>query len=269
MPVSSRVATRISTELKRYQSILAHAKQRDISESDTVVIIADMLSDVFGYDKYQHITTEFAIRGTYVDLAVRVDGDIRFLLEAKAIGIELKDNHVKQAVDYAANQGIDWVILTNGAVWRIYNINFGKPVDKTLLVEIDVLAVSAKSDDVIECFGNLSKEGFSHGSMSELLQQKQITSKFTIAAVLLSDNLLEDIRRELRRLQKGLRVDTDFLRTLLMNEIIKRDLIEGDDAKLAQNMVKRLQRAVERERNEAKVAAVVEHPVPPAAVQQS
>jgi len=27
--------------------------------------------------------------------------------------------HVKQAVDYAANEGISWVVLSNGAVWRL------------------------------------------------------------------------------------------------------------------------------------------------------
>ena len=30
----------------------------------------------------------------------------------KAVGIELKEQHSKQAVDYAANQGVEWVALT-------------------------------------------------------------------------------------------------------------------------------------------------------------
>ena len=78
MPITQKVATRISAELKKYQSVLSNAKQRDVSESDTVLIVADMLADVFGYDKRQHVTTEHAIRGTYVDLAIVVDQDIRF-----------------------------------------------------------------------------------------------------------------------------------------------------------------------------------------------
>ena len=78
-----------------------------MSESDTVVIIVDMLADVLGYKKYSEITTEHAIRGTYVDLAVKVGNEVRFLIEAKAIGATLKDNHIKQAIDYAANQGVE------------------------------------------------------------------------------------------------------------------------------------------------------------------
>jgi hypothetical protein len=224
MAVSQKVENRISTELKRYQSILANAKQRDVSESDTVVIIADMLNDIFGYDKYQHVTTEHAIRGTYVDLAVVVDENIRFLIEVKAIGLELKDSHVKQAIDYGANKGVEWVVLTNGAVWRVYKIYFSQPIEKSIIFEIDVLSANPKSSDVIECLGNLSREGFSKGSMSELLQQKLLTSRFSLAAVLLSDSIVEEVRRELRRLSPGLKVDTSYLASALENEVIKREL---------------------------------------------
>ena len=64
MGVSARVAERISTQLKKYQSILADAQARDVSESDTAVIVGDMLVDVLGYKKYVEVTTEHAIRGT-------------------------------------------------------------------------------------------------------------------------------------------------------------------------------------------------------------
>ncbi|MFM9865603.1 MAG: type I restriction enzyme HsdR N-terminal domain-containing protein [Micropepsaceae bacterium] len=250
MPVSSKVASRISSELKRYQSILAAAKQRDIGESDTVVIIQDMLCDVLGYDKYQHVTTEHAIKGTYVDLAVKVDNEIRFLIEAKAIGLDLKEAHVKQAIDYGANQGIEWVVLTNGHVWRVYRIHFGQPIDKSMVIEIDVLTVKPTSDEVIECFGSLSKEGFSKGSMDDLATTKQLTSKFTVAAVLMSEDLVDELRKELRRLSPGLSVDNDYLTNLLSAEVIKRDLIDSDEAKAAAKTVQKLQRSRQRKKEQ-------------------
>jgi hypothetical protein len=159
MAVSAKVALRISTQLKKYQSVLKDAKQRDISEADTVTIIKDILADVLGYDKYKDISSEHAIRGTYVDLVVTVDEKQRFLIEAKAINIELKDAQVKQAIDYAANEGITWVVLSNGAVWRLYCLKFGKPIDKILVFEIDILSCDCKSDDIVSCFGNLTSEG--------------------------------------------------------------------------------------------------------------
>jgi hypothetical protein len=64
MAVSAKVASRISTRLRKYQHILETAKQRDISEADTVTIITDILSDALGYDKYKDVSSEHATRGT-------------------------------------------------------------------------------------------------------------------------------------------------------------------------------------------------------------
>jgi hypothetical protein len=77
----ARAAERIRAALKQFQPILASAKSRDVNESDTVVIITDMLQAVFGYDKYSEIASEHTIRGTYCDLAVKLGGTLAFLLE--------------------------------------------------------------------------------------------------------------------------------------------------------------------------------------------
>jgi hypothetical protein len=148
--IPSKVVDRISAGIKRFQPILASAKSRDVGESDTVTIIADMLYEVFGYDKYTEITSEYAIRGTFCDLAIKLENVLQMLIEAKAIGLDLKDAHLKQAVDYAANQGVDWVVLTNGTTWRIYKVIFGKPIDQELVIEIDFCALSPKSAKDIE-----------------------------------------------------------------------------------------------------------------------
>jgi len=264
MGISAKVSTRIITQLKRYQTVLANLQKRDVSEADTVTVINDMLADICGYDKYLHVTSQYAIRGTYVDLAVKVDEDVRFLIEVKAVGIELKDAHVKQAIDYAANEGIEWVVLTNGAVWRIYKVHFGKPIEKILVCELDAIATSVRDPEVLECFGNLSREAFSKGTMAELLLHKQVTSKFTVAAVLQTDFILEVLRREIRRMSSGVKVEVEYLRSLLRDEVLKRDLVDSDEAKAANQNIKRLQRAAtrkktaSREADEAPIVAKVE-----------
>jgi predicted type IV restriction endonuclease len=247
MGVSAKVSARITAQLKKYQAVLKTAQKRDISEADTVTIITDMLADVFGYDKYKEVTSEHSIRGTSVDLAVTVDEKKRFLIEAKAINIELKDQHVKQAVDYAANEGISWVVLSNGAIWRLYCVRFSKPIDKTLVFEIDALNCDAKNDDVVACFGSLTSEGYSKDNLADLLSEKQTSSKFTIAAVLRSEAMVEALRKEVRRLS-GVRLESDFLAALLENEIIKRELIDGDQGSDAIAYVKKLKRAAEKDK---------------------
>ena len=253
MGVSARVAERISAQLKKYQSILADAQLRDVSESDTAVIVGDMLVDILGYKKYVEVTTEHAIRGTYVDLAVKVGTELRFLVETKAIGGALKDNHVKQAIDYGANNGIEWVILTNGIIWRVYKVHFKQPIDKSLVFELDALTANPKAAQVIECLGNLSREGFEQSSMTAFFQQRLATSKFAIAAVLMSESMLNALRREIRRLSPGCKVELEDLQVLMQAEVLKRDLFDGDEAKQAADFLKKAVRSIERAK--AKAAA--------------
>lgn len=248
MAIPAKVSNRISGNIKRYRTILLEMQKRDVSEADTVTVINDMLADLCGYDKYYEVTSQYAIRGTYVDLAVKVAEEIRYLIEVKAIGINLRDLHVKQAIDYAANQGIEWVVLTNGAVWRIYKVHFGQPIEKILVSEIDLLASGIKTDVIIECFGNLSKECFSKSTMADLLREKQITNKFTVAAILMTDEVLESLRKEIRRLS-GIRVDLAYLRALMAEDIVKRDLLDGDEAQAAAQTLKKMQRSLAKRKN--------------------
>jgi hypothetical protein len=248
MGVSAKVASRISAQLKNYQGILAQAMKKDSSEGDTVVIITDMIADILGYDKYQNLSSEHAIRGTYVDLMVSADNKPRFLVEVKAVGVDLKENYIKQAVDYAANKGIEWVVLTNGVVWRIYKVVFAKPIDKVLVCELNALETNYKGPEAVECFGSLSLEGFSKDALSDWFHEKQTTSKFTVAALLMSDPILDTVRLQIRRLSQ-VRVETDELRSLLTEEVIKRELIDGDEAKSASAFLKKMQRRLNAKRN--------------------
>ncbi len=263
MGISSKVAERISAQLKKYQGILAEAKNRDIGESDTVIIIVGMLADILGYNKHTEITTEYSVRGTYVDLAVKVGNDVRFLIEAKAIGVSLKDNHVKQAIDYGANNGIEWVVLTNGVHWQVYKVHFKQPIDNSLIYEFDALQVSPKLPQMVECLGNLSREGFTQSSMTAFSQQRQLMSKFSVAALLLSEPVLKVLRREIRRVGQGCKVEVEDLKALLRTEILKREVFDGDDAKQATEYLKKAAKSAEKAR--AKAASDEQAAPPPKA----
>lgn len=255
MGIPKRATDRISAQLKRYQAVLQGAKNRDISESDTVVIVTDMLADLFGYDKYTEVTTEFAIRSTFVDLAVKVGNDVRFLIEVKAIGGPLKDAHVKQAVDYAANQGIEWVALTNGWNWQIYKVQFSQPIDKTKVFDIDLQQMTPRSDALLDCFGNLSKEGFALSSMAALFLQRQATSKYSLACILQSDSVVSAVRKELRRLFPGLKVDEEHLRTEIRERVVKREVVDSEEAKQAVAAVRKAGKAADRAKGRENAAA--------------
>jgi hypothetical protein len=232
-----KVAERITAVLKRFQPILTSAKARDVNEADTVVIVVDLLAELFGYDKYSEITREHSIKSTFCDLALKIDGRLEFLIEVKAIDAELKDAHVKQAVDYAANQGVEWVALTNGVIWRVYRISFAKPIDQQLVLDLDLLALNPKSREHIESLHLLTRESITKSGLLAYHDHKEATSRFFLAAVLLSDTVVETIRRELRRVSPDIKVSVDEIRQTLTDDVIKRDAVEGPKAELAKKRV--------------------------------
>lgn len=238
MTLPSKLADRLASGIKRFQPFLTAAKARDVNESDTSMIVTDMLAEVFGYDKYSEVTRELAIRGTFCDLATRIDGKFQLIIEVKAIGLELRDQHVKQAVDYAANQGIEWVALTNGCIWRVYRVFFTKPIASELVLDIDLLTISPKNQAHLESLYLLTRESMLKSGLYAYHDHLQATNRFYLAAVILSTPVLDTIRRELRRLS-DVKLDADALCEALKSEVLKRDVLEGDRADDARRKVAR------------------------------
>ena len=265
--ILKKVAERLTSGIKRFQPVLANAKSKDVNESDTVIIITDMLADVFGYDKYAEITSELAIKGTYCDLAIKLDGKIRLLIEAKAIGIELKDAHIKQAIDYAANQGIEWVVLTNAVTWRMYSVTFGQPISHELVEEFDFMVLNAKSDADLDSAYLFTKEALTRDVLEEYQLQRQAMSRFFLGALLLSDPVLAVVRRELRRMSPDVKIEVEEIRTALTEEVIKRDVLEGERADDARKKIAKMQRAKAQKGAEAEDSSPTPN-VPASDVQQ-
>jgi len=239
MPIPKKVAERLAVGLKRFKPVLEAAKDRDVNESDTSMIVTDMLAEIFGFDKYSEVTREYTIRGTYCDLATKIEGQLQTLIEVKAVGIGLRENHVKQAVDYAANQGVEWVVLTNGQHWKVFSVSFSKPISADLVLDLDILDMSPGDEDSIEDLFLLSKEGIQRSGLDAYNDQLKVRNKFNLAALILSDPILHTIRRELKRISPDVRISVEEIKAALSHEVIKRDAIEGEKATEAQRLVSR------------------------------
>ena len=251
MKFPSKVEARITSQLKSFQAVLADAKQRNVNEADTGLIVVDMLCDFLGYKKIEEITAEHPIHGQFADFAVRIGSVIRFLVEVKAVNIELKDSHITQVVDYAAKLPVDWVVLTNGVRWQAYKVVFGKPIEHILVLDLDFMTATAKGREAINFFGGLSREVFTPDSMSQIFHTKQATSKYSVAAILLADPVVAMVRREMRKLADGLNPTLEEVRTIIENEVIKRELIESDEAITATKAVNKLAKHAKAAKEEA------------------
>lgn len=246
--IPKRVSDRLSKETRKFQRILKAAKDRDINEADTVAIIADMLASVFGFDKYADITSEYSIRGTFCDLAVKVDGNVKYLIEVKAIGLELRATHLRQAIGYGAQHGIQWVVLTNGVNWEIYRIKIKKRLAHELLTSFNYLELSPRKRADQQTLFLLCKEGLAKDAPEGYYEHVRSVNKFVISAILQSQASLNLLRRELRRLAPGIRVETDEIQSILLSDVLKRDVLEGKAAKQARTRVKKASARARRKR---------------------
>lgn len=260
--VSKRFLDRAKPALRRYQKVLESARRRDVNESDTSVIINDMLTEVLGYDKYNEITTELSVRSTFCDLAIKVKGRLLYLIEVKSIGSDLKENHLRQAIEYGAREGIEWIILTNGVCWQAHHIRFEQPIDHDLVFQIDMLDPEVKPNELLEKLYLISREAGNCDAIDLFFQHKEATSRFVIGQLLLNEQNIRLLRRQLRALFPGLRVTDDEIRTLLQAEVLKRDVLEGERADSAKGIVKRAHRRKLRKAAAASEPSLVIPPSP-------
>ncbi|MBW1933646.1 MAG: type I restriction enzyme HsdR N-terminal domain-containing protein [Deltaproteobacteria bacterium] len=238
--IPKKVVERYVKTVSKFQRVLKIAQDRDVNEADTVSIAQDILAEVFGFDKYLEITSEYAIRGTYCDLAIKIDEKIQYLLEVKAIGLTLKASHLRQVVDYGANHGVQWVVLTNGIMWELYRIRFERPIDCDLVSSFNFLELNPRKEDDQQKLFLLSKKGLSKSIREDYYERVQSVNRFVIGAIVLSESVVNAIRRDIRKLVAGLKVDDKEIEQILINEVLKRDVIEGEEASKAASRVRRL-----------------------------
>ena len=237
MKITKKTEDRIKASIPKFQKVLGIAKDRDLNESDTVSIITDMLAEVFGYDKYLEVTSELAIRGTYCDLAIKIGDKFQYLIECKAIGTDLKEAHLRQAIGYGANKGIQWLILTNGIDWQIYRLRFEQPIAWDLVARFDLSTVSLKNERDIEKLIIVTMEGVEKGAREDLYEKTQCVNRFVAGALILSDAVVSVLKREFKKLADGISIEDAEVVALLRDGVLRRDLLDGEEAEAAMSKV--------------------------------
>jgi hypothetical protein len=255
MNIPAKFVKRVTDNLKKYQGVIAQLKKKDANESDTVTVITDILQDIFGYDKYSEITSEYAIRGTYCDLAI-IDNHkkIKFLIEVKAVSVTLNENHIKQALDYGSNAGVNWVLLTNAESWILFKIKFGKPIDKELIADFNLLTINTKAEKEIEALFIISKDGQEKSIIDDYYSSMQVKNKFIIGCILNSDEVYSLIRRTMKKLFDDVKITEQEIADIILNDIIKREVVDSDESKKAKKDIERLYKKLERTKEKTKAS---------------
>lgn len=241
MKISKRVVDRVYSGLRQFKPIAEQHKARDVSEADTVTLVKDMLSQCFGFDKYTELTSEQQIRGQFCDLAVKIDDDVKYLIEVKSAATGLNNNHTRQVVTYGSNAGVKWVILTNSIEWQLYKVTLDKVVNAELVTSINIFEVDFKSDVDLQKVFLLCREGISADAIDIFHQKSRLFNKYTVSQVIMGEKVISAIRKEVRRLFPEIKASNNALLEMIQSEIFKRELIEGDEAKACVRSIKRIE----------------------------
>jgi len=201
----------VKRALKRFLPHLVQAKADNLNEADTVQRIIKVFEDVLGYSTLTEITRESNIKDKYVDLAIKIDGRIRILVEAKAAGTARRDRNIEQAERYASEGNHRWVVLTNGTAWNLYHLTFEEGIEYEKCFTID-LGIDGETDAHAACLALLHRTSVRKGRLDGHWTERAALSPASIAKVLFSEEVLRMIRRDIRK-REGVAIDEEDIAT--------------------------------------------------------
>jgi len=191
-----KVKQRIKAGHSKIAKRLQDAQAADLNEADTSALVAHILQTLLGYDPLDDLTQQYKVRGLFADYGVKIDGQLVAFVEVKSARTVLNERHLRQVEQYATNQGIDWLILTNASRWQVYHVTFTKPISRDLVVDVDLTAAPAAqiADDLYY----LSKESLRRAEVERVWRERTAVGPCNLLKVLFSAPVLDRIRKELR-----------------------------------------------------------------------
>lgn len=199
----------ITKALKKYVPILLQAQRDNMNEADTVQRLIKVFEDVLGYDSLSEISREAQMKNKYVDVALKVDGVVRLLVEAKAAGVVLRDRHIEQAQSYASRNNFQWVLLTNGVCWNLYHLTFEEGIEYERAFAVD-LSVLEQFNESASLLSVLHRVAIKKGEHEGFWQKRRALGSASIGRALFQEGVLRLLRREIRR-NEGLLIDSEDL----------------------------------------------------------
>jgi hypothetical protein len=215
---------RIKAGIKKYSKHIADLGARDANEGDTRLMITDFLCDVLGYDKYNDLTTEKMVKGEFADYGIRIDNEMMGFIEVKRAKTKLGPKQLRQVQSYAANEGVEWMILTNGSEWQVYHLSDTVPLVNELLFIVDLLGPEPPAVKSKWLF-YLTREAMKRNQMDELWKARRATCPKALGQLLRSPAVVDSMRKELWR-ASGYRVEPEEIVRLLEETVLRAECLE-------------------------------------------
>ena len=153
--ILSRTLEKVGTQIAR------HRTDKSFNEQNTKATLIVPVLQALGWDTSDpdEVHWEYKPKPRYnpVDFALMLQRNPCLFLEAKALRDSLRDDKLTaQILSYAAVAGVEWVVLSNGDEYRIYNSTAPVPIEEKLFRSVALS--SSELAAVLSTLSLLSKQ---------------------------------------------------------------------------------------------------------------
>jgi predicted type IV restriction endonuclease len=183
----------------KYSKYFTTAAKEGYGEADTSKIIQNMCGELLGYNFIEDMKLEAnAGAKKKMDIVLTASPKTKMIIEVKAATEKLKDIDVAQATNYARTNKIRWAVLTNGADWKMFFIDYKKDDGGFKKVFEMNLCDEAEYESTCNYLEMLHKSKVSEGSLDEYRTKREALSEQSIGKILFCEEVMTSFRREMK-----------------------------------------------------------------------
>ena len=191
----------VEKALKEYKKRFLTRKNICLDEASTRLMVNEFLISILGYTEFEDIKTEYSIAGSYADYVIQMEGVKHLIVEVKSVQLNLNEKHLRQAVNYAANEGIDWILLTNGSMFILHRVIFGKPISTKKVFQHD-LSEEKNLRNIAEDIALLTKKCIKKKELEKYWERFEVVEPSGISKLLYYKKVVSALRRLMKQKTK-------------------------------------------------------------------
>ena len=150
------------------QIIKVHRDYLSRHETRTRQVLIDPLLRELGWDVSdpEAVQLEYRVGQQWADYALMSDNQPVAVIEAKRLGRGLEDDEIMQVLNYANRDGIDYMIVTDGDHWEMYEVFKRGTLEERMLMKFQ-LSQQLPHKNVLQVLGMWKPNLVSDGTPSE------------------------------------------------------------------------------------------------------
>ena len=158
--------------IKKLQDMIeAHRDYLSRHETRTRQVLIDPLLRELGWDVSDPaaVQLEYRVGQQWADYALMSDSQPVAVIEAKRLGRGLEDDEIMQVLNYANRDGIDYMIVTDGDHWEMYEVFKRGTLEERMLMKLQ-LSQQLPHKNALQALGMWKPNLVSGGSPSEAME---------------------------------------------------------------------------------------------------